>query len=179
MAIPTEQLIGYFREANKLTGVPVAYLMAIAKVESNFHIYAKAKTSSASGIFQFIRATWRMMFATYNRMGYNLKDNPFDPRSNIILGAFLTRDNAQYLLKKAGKPAGIRELYLAHFSGPAKAVRVLRVDPNSPTEKIYSVSEINANRSILANTSVGVAFRKLTDKVHKAWLEMKKYDEQS
>jgi len=49
-------LIIYYSEEY---GIDPALPLAVAKAESNYHPLAKSKTSTASGVFQFIRSTWK------------------------------------------------------------------------------------------------------------------------
>ena len=44
-------------QASRATGVDFAYLVAEASVETSLNPNAKAKTSSAAGLFQFIEST--------------------------------------------------------------------------------------------------------------------------
>ena len=46
------------QQASANTGVDFSYLMAQAAKESGFNPEAKAKTSSASGLYQFVEQTW-------------------------------------------------------------------------------------------------------------------------
>src|SRR5258705_13591148 len=46
------------RQASRSTNVDFGYLMAQAAQESGFKADAKATTSSATGLFQFIDSTW-------------------------------------------------------------------------------------------------------------------------
>src|SRR3990172_1075348 len=52
------QITGAIRQAARAVGASFSYLLATAKVESNFNPGAKAVTSSAQGLFQFIEQTW-------------------------------------------------------------------------------------------------------------------------
>src|ERR1700761_4017013 len=54
------------RRAADVTGVDFGFLMRTAKRESGFDAGAKAPTSSAAGLFQFIEQTW---LATVKRHG--------------------------------------------------------------------------------------------------------------
>ncbi len=49
------------KTASAKTGVSFSYLMEKAAAESNFNPTIKAKTSSATGLFQFIESTWMDM----------------------------------------------------------------------------------------------------------------------
>lgn len=66
--------------------------VAIAKCESGLLPTAKSKTSSASGLFQFIKGTWE---GTMTEMGKPLDSDRFDPHFNI--------EAAVYLLGKGGE----------------------------------------------------------------------------
>jgi hypothetical protein len=46
------------QRASSATGVDFGYLMGAAKRESGYNPNAKAKTSSATGLFQFLDQTW-------------------------------------------------------------------------------------------------------------------------
>ena len=49
------------QDASAKTGVGFSYLLQQANVESSFNANAKAKTSSATGLYQFIESTWLSM----------------------------------------------------------------------------------------------------------------------
>ena len=49
---------GAIQKAAQATGTGFSYLLATAKIESGFDPQVKAKTSSATGLFQFIEQTW-------------------------------------------------------------------------------------------------------------------------
>src|SRR6478736_5415642 len=46
------------QRASSATGVDFSFLMGAAKRESGYNPAAKARTSSASGLFQFVDQTW-------------------------------------------------------------------------------------------------------------------------
>ena len=52
------RIAGAIKQAATTTGTSFQYLLATAKMESNFNPSAKAPTSSARGLFQFIDQTW-------------------------------------------------------------------------------------------------------------------------
>lgn len=68
--------------------VPVDLALSIAKCESGLNPLAKAKTSSASGIFQFIKSTWN---STVKKLLWGENQDVFDPKLNIIAGIFLLK----------------------------------------------------------------------------------------
>src|SRR4249919_2955111 len=52
------KVAGSIKQASSTTGASFEYLLATAKMESNFNPKATATTSSARGLFQFIDQTW-------------------------------------------------------------------------------------------------------------------------
>ena len=54
-------VVNAIKTASAKTGVSFSYLMEKAAAESNFNPTVKAKTSSATGLFQFIESTWMDM----------------------------------------------------------------------------------------------------------------------
>lgn len=55
---PPEELLGYYREAESVTGVPWNYLAAINLIETAFGRIAGLSTAGAQGPMQFMPATW-------------------------------------------------------------------------------------------------------------------------
>src|SRR5712671_1216690 len=51
-------IAGAIKQAANTTGTSFEYLLATAKLESNFNPTAGASTSSARGLYQFIDQTW-------------------------------------------------------------------------------------------------------------------------
>lgn len=92
-------------------GIPPEYMYAMAAQESGFNPDARAGTSSAKGLYQFIDATGAQ---------YGLDEsNVFDPVANADAAARFYKDNADALSSGAlgGAQPGPTELYLAHFLG--------------------------------------------------------------
>ena len=52
------RVTGAIRQAAESTGASFHYLLATAKMESDFNPSAGASTSSAHGLYQFIEQTW-------------------------------------------------------------------------------------------------------------------------
>lgn len=168
--IKSPEVQGALEKGSSVSGVDTKDLAAIAKVESALNPRAKARTSSASGLFQFIDGTWRGMVRKYGKQyGISMGDR-FNPEANAIMGALFTRDNINTLKRSLGRQPDIREVYLAHFSGVGKAIKVIKAlenNPNAHVSTVYSQAEIRANRGILQG-SLQNAFRRLTDKVVRA-----------
>src|SRR5215208_3929575 len=52
------RVAGAIKQAANISGTSFEYLLATAKMESNFNPNAAASTSSARGLYQFIDQTW-------------------------------------------------------------------------------------------------------------------------
>ena len=172
MSIPTSRAIGQaeanprgvsrevvdaIRDASKRSGVDFKFMLAKAQTESSFDPSAKARTSSASGLYQFIESTWlntvRQHGAKHGLGQYaaqiaddtgggpkvrdasarkTILDLRFDPRAASSMAAEFARSNYNQLESALGSGVNATDLYLAHFLGAGGATRFLasyRQDP--------------------------------------------------
>ncbi|EEX4841932.1 transglycosylase SLT domain-containing protein [Escherichia coli] len=147
-------LMPVFEAVSSLTGVDVATLMAFVQKESSFQPYAKAPTSSASGLMQFIDSTWESYVPKLKALGFASPDK-FDPAASIAAGALYIKDNAKMISKVTGKPPTLGELYLAHFMGGGGAQKILSMDPGEDWARGMEAAA-KANASIhKANPTAG------------------------
>lgn len=133
-------------------------LNAIMYIESAGKPNAAARTSSARGLFQFLKATWRDTVKrhrpdvfkkyTYEKL---LEMRTSNPGFSIEMGARFTEDNR----KAIGSGASLGDLYLAHFFGAGTAKAVFRADPTVSVERVASKEAVNANPSILRGKTCG------------------------
>lgn len=122
-----DDVVSAIQQAASMIGVPFNFLLAMAKQESGLNPKAKAPTSSARGLFQFISSTWQSMVSKYGaKYGVGLGDIE-DPLANSIMGALYVRDNAKVLESK-GIPVDYTSLYAAHFLGAGGATTLLSAD---------------------------------------------------
>jgi hypothetical protein len=119
------------------------YIALLSKIESSDNPKAKAKTSSASGRFQFIKSTW-------TGLGYRWEDVFNDALQYEAIEKF-TNQNAQGL-KAAGCAINFATLYGAHFLGLAGMLRIMRATPSTPIEQVTEPAQRRANPSILKGT---------------------------
>lgn len=168
------QITGAIRQAARAVGTSFSYLLATAKVESNFNAGAKATTSSAQGLFQFIEQTWlATMKESGGRLGYgNYADaivktrsgrlevpDPAmrqeilglrrNPQINAAMAGAFTNKNAAILQARLGRAPTEGELYIAHFLGAGGAGKLITAAANAnPTAAALFPGAANANRSI-------------------------------
>lgn len=173
-------LPGVIAQSARRTGVDFQYLVAQAQLESGMQPDAKAQTSSATGLYQFIDQTWLGLVkekgdqyglgwaqSAISRNGNGqltvadkaqkssilaLRNNP--EISANLAGEF-ARDNGQYLQQKTGhKPESV-DLYLAHFLGPAGAAKFLNgmdSNPAAPAASAFPKAS-RANHNVFFNAN--------------------------
>ncbi len=156
------------------TGVDFNYLLAQAKLESSLDPSAKAKTSSASGLYQFIDSTWlrtldqhgegmglgSVAAAIDTAGGRSRVSDPsqraaimalrFDPDTSALMAGALANDNREALTGVLGREPDSAELYLAHFLGTGGAGKFLGQLSANPDLSAASIlpKAAAANRSI-------------------------------
>lgn len=160
--------------AAQRTGVDFSYLLAQARIESGLDPEAEARTSSATGLFQFIDQTW---LSTLDRHGDSLGlghlsqaidsssgrarvadpatraailDLRTDPEIASLMAGALAGDNRAALAPVLGREPDASELYLAHFLGPAGATQFLTALGDNPAGSAATIlpRAARANRAI-------------------------------
>ncbi len=168
-------VMGALQRAADATGVDFNYLVKTAKRESSLNPNAKAPTSSAAGLFQFIEQTWLGVVKTHGakhgygayadqiskgRDGLYHVSSPaarkqvlglrYDANASAVMGAELTAGHAAYLKGRIGRDPTQGELYVAHFLGPdgaASLISASQTRPNAIAANLFP-SAARANRSI-------------------------------
>ncbi|KRB22673.1 hypothetical protein ASE05_15930 [Mesorhizobium sp. Root172] len=142
---PKGPVAGVVAAAAQRHGVPPAIALGIAQIESGMNPNAKAGTSSAGGLFQFVDGTAKQ---------YGLA-NKFDAEANADAGARFTKDNIDGLRRDLGREPTPGEVYIAHFGGYGVAEKIGEASNDTPTSAIFSPQAIAANRSILEGKTAG------------------------
>jgi len=152
-----DRVLGAVQEASRRTGIDFAYLMAKAATESAFRSDARAATSNATGLFQFINSTWLGMVRNHGHtygldryaeqiverpdgsltvpdpaMRREILDLRNDPRLSAVMAAEYARENREHLERTYGGRIGPTELYMGHFlgaDGASRFLNALRRDP--------------------------------------------------
>lgn len=138
-----------------MSKIPDDYWPMLAKIESGNRPYIKAKTSSASGLYQFIRQTWRDEGGKWGGdMSQAFGGLRPSVEEQLMRAKSFTEKNVDFLEKK-GIPINKASLYAAHFFGAPMAAKVIGADVNARADLIAGVGPTNANPSILRNKTVG------------------------
>lgn len=144
---PQSSLEGTISEAAQIGGANPDLLQGIATVESSMNPEAKAKTSTATGLFQITKPTWKALVMRYGKKhGFGMGDI-LDPKANATAAALLTAENNQKLATKLGREPDAAETYTAHFLGANKAVKLLNAEPREIAAKLLP-AEASANKAI-------------------------------
>lgn len=144
--------------------IPDDYWPMLSKIESADRPYVKARTSSASGLYQFIRSTW---IGEGGQWGSD-PEQAFGglrptPEEQTARAKTFTAKNAAYL-RQHGIPINKASLYAAHFFGPITAARVISANVKSRADQIAGEPATKANPSILRDKTVGQFLTWLHDK---------------
>lgn len=139
------------------TGIDFDYLMGQAKVESGFNAGARARTSSASGLYQFIEQSWLAVVKEHGAehglgwaangiqrsssgrltvtdpgMRRAILDLRNDPEAASLMAAEHASDNKDALEAGLGREATGTDLYMAHFLGLGGARQFLKAMQANP-----------------------------------------------
>lgn len=174
------RVTGAIRDAARATGAGFEYLLNTAIRESNLNPDAKAKTSSATGLFQFIDQTWlgtmkqsgaahgygkfadaitRTPSGRYTVADPAMREKVFalrkDPTANAVMAGEFANANAKVLNDRLGRKPTDGELYMAHFlgaSGAARFIRAAEANPNGKAAALFPRAA-HANGSIFYDKS--------------------------
>jgi peptidoglycan hydrolase-like protein with peptidoglycan-binding domain len=141
--------------ASEAGGLPDDYWPLLAKIESAGRPYIKAPTSSGSGLYQFLKATWIGEGGSWgNNPALAFGGLQPSPEEQTNRAKTFTAKNAAYLRGK-GIPVNKASLYAAHFFGPVTAAEVIGADVSARADTIAGPAATRANRSILEGKTVG------------------------
>ncbi len=168
-------VLSALKQASATTGTDFDYLVDTATRESGLKSTAKAGTSSATGLFQFVEQTWlglvKQHGAQYGLGSYAgqisqgsdghyhvadgsdrqailaLRNNP--QVSALMEGAFANQCRAS-LQGNLGRNVCNGELYAAHFLGTDAATKLIRMSENQPGANAAQAfpAAADANRSV-------------------------------
>jgi hypothetical protein len=175
VSVPAGSVQAAIASAAQATSVDFDYLLAQAEVESAMNPEARAATSSATGLYQFIDSTW---LTTVKRHGHRFGMGALadqiemtangsahvrdpqqreailalrnDPQAAALMAAGLAEDNRAQLMPILGRQPDHAELYLAHFLGAGGAGRFLaemQADPGQSAAALFA-RPAAANRAI-------------------------------
>ena len=166
--------------ASGRTGIDFNYLLGQAKLESGLNATARAGTSSATGLYQFIEQSWLAVVKKHGAehgMGWaadsigrgangrlsvadpgtrqailNLRN---DPAAASLMAAEHAGDNKAALEGRLGREATGTDLYMAHFlglGGASKFLSTMQANPDATGAAMFP-SAARANRNVFYDRS--------------------------
>lgn len=164
--------------AAERTGANFTYLLNQAKSESGLNPLAKAATSSAGGLYQFIDQSWLGVLKQHGEShGYGWAADAIqqrggrwqvdpaarnavfglrnDPEASALMAGEFAQDNAEGLQAALGRTPTSGDLYFAHFLGLAGAKKFLKAAQANPDASAAAAfpREAAVNRSIFYTRS--------------------------
>lgn len=163
------------QRASVRTGIDFNYLLGQAQIESGMQTHARARTSSATGLYQFIDQSWLGVVKRHGAehglawaadsiqqtgSGRFTVSDPAtrrailslrtDPQVASIMAAEHASDNKAGIEQSLGREATGTDLYMAHFLGLGGARKFLSAMQDNPSRSAASMfpAAAHANRSI-------------------------------
>ena len=170
----TQRVTSAIQTAAARTGIDFDYLLGQAKLESGLNANARAGTSSATGLYQFIESSWLAVVkkhgaehglgwaadsigktpgGRYTVSGGNraailaLRNNP---EVASLMAAEHAGDNKASLEGSLGREANGTDLYMAHFLGLGGARQFLSAMQRNPDRSAAAIfpAAARANRGV-------------------------------
>ena len=153
-------VLAALKQASATTGTDFNYLLDTATRESGLKCTAKAGTSSASGLFQFVEQTWLGLVKQHgNQYGLGSYSNEIgqgpdgryhvenaadrqailalrnDPKTAALMEGEYANQCRATLQGDLGRNVCNGELYAAHFLGTDAAAKLIRMAQSQPNAK--------------------------------------------
>ena len=171
----TSRVQSAIQQASARTGIDFDYLLGQAKVESGLNAHARARTSSATGLYQFIEQSWLAVVKKHgadhglswaaDSIGQTgsgrhyvadgatrqaILDMRNNPEVASLMAAEHASDNKQAIEASLGREATGTDLYMAHFLGLGGARQFLGAMQNNPGATAASLfpAAAHANRGV-------------------------------
>lgn len=178
------RVMSAIQQASARSGVDFSYLLNKAAQESSLDATAKARSSSATGLYQFIDQTWLKTIKQHGA-DYGLSEmadkitidstgtarvaNTDDrkailalrnnPEVSANMAAELAKTNKESLERTVSGKVGATELYMAHFLGAGGATAFLKTMQVSPDAKAADIlpKAASANQNVFYDKETGRA----------------------
>lgn len=191
-------LVDIIVRAGRIVGADPTLLMAVADKESSFATTVQAKTSSATGLYQFIEQTWLGVIFEFGRKHgmvaeaaqitrngrqfavadanerQRILDLRREPYLSALLAAEMLKRDTLRLEKAMGRHLTGGEIYLIHFLGPDAAQTFIATMEETPGASAAELlpRPAQANRPIFYAEAGGETKTLSVSEVHKKFNEM-------
>lgn len=167
LATPSAEVDAALKAVAAKTEIDYQTLYALAGTESSFRADAKASTSSATGLGQFLDSTWDYLTQKrFPQLGYTREDRT-DPYKSATVAALYLTDIKASLTKALGREPTIGDKYLAYFMGPSGAIRFIRALKKNPAAIAAQLfpSAAKANRNLFFKGRKALTLQETYDKI--------------
>ena len=130
----------------------MGYLNRLSSAESSNRPGIKAKTSTASGLYQFTEETW-MEAVSRMKLPFTLSDR-FDPKKAQQVVEATTLKNYERAKNELGRNPNQTELYMYHLLGGFGASKFFKADANTLVSDIVSPAALKANKALFNGKTV-------------------------
>lgn len=131
-------------DAAEQAGVSPAFALAVAERESSFNPRARA-SKTIRGLFQMTGGL---------RQQYGIGDSD-DPGTQAAGWARFIRDTRKQMAGVLGRDPTDSEAYLGHHFGAKRAARMLKMDPATPVNAVFTPYEMRLNPHFARAGTVG------------------------
>ncbi len=178
--VPANPVVNAIRDGADKTGTGFDFLLKTAQRESALDPNAKARTSSATGLFQFIEQTWlstlKSAGSKHGLQAYSDAIQPGesgrlmvsdpavrdqimalrkDPKVSAVMAGEFTQKNRDQLAGAIGRTPTAGDLYAAHVLGARGATELIKAAAATPTRTVAQdfPEAAAANRGIFYDKS--------------------------
>lgn len=159
-------------DASSKVGIDRNLMQVMAAKESSLNPMAKAPTSSATGLYQFLNATWKETVDDYGKKyGMSIGNSSrLDPEDSTLMAGEYLKNNIDYISSVKRSP-NATDAYLTHFLGPGGAKKFLMASPATPSNYAVGDAAVRANPSIFTENgrirSVGEVYEVIGQQLKK------------
>ena len=171
----TESVVSALRQASVATGSDFDYLLATATRESSLQPQAKSKSSSATGLLQFLDQTWLGLVKRFGEkhglgpLASAIEQAPTgtcsvrsaelkaeilalrnDPKLSALMAGEAAKETKASLECSLGRQLNDNELYAAHFFGQGGARKLFSLRAQDPGQRADAAfpEAAKANRAV-------------------------------
>ena len=132
---------------------PPGYYSRSATAESSGDPTAKAKTSSAYGLYGFTDGTWSDTIKRHPELGVDVSRDRSNPDAQRKVMEAFTADNAGLLEARGISPtaANLRSQHVLGSSGGVRFIQGYQNDPDAPATKYAAPDQVAANKTMFFN----------------------------
>lgn len=136
-----------FYEASQISGFDMADLVAISSLETTLRGNVKSRFSSAAGLVQYTKGTWKQDVGLYaKQLGLSKNVDVYNVRANLLIGSTALYNLKELLIEKSHlteETLRVGDLYMSHLVGTNGAIAIINSNSNTPISKVITLHKGN------------------------------------